>query len=252
MPLTQVCCRCDPGFDGRNRCSAARGNIHSQATHAMHMQRVEFRRRRLRRQHRHAARAGHPRPAIQHAAIVGAVEARLHQHHSLQPEPVEHGGKLGGERILRRIAVPRRQRKTALRTDHMHVAVAGLRRRKTSHCQPLRSEAFSNAEITRRTAAAKLSMPTIDFHETFDVVVAGGGNAALCAAITAARAGRKVRGAGGRAANSTAAAIPATPAICAAPMTAPRRPWPGPTTRRNSSTTSIASPAARPTRSWRN
>jgi tricarballylate dehydrogenase len=32
----------------------------------------------------------------------------------------------------------------------------------------------------------------MDFNEHFDVVVAGGGNAALCAAITAARAGRKV------------------------------------------------------------
>ncbi|MBI1205290.1 MAG: FAD-dependent tricarballylate dehydrogenase TcuA [Rhodopseudomonas sp.] len=32
----------------------------------------------------------------------------------------------------------------------------------------------------------------MDFNDVFDVVVAGGGNAALCAAITAARAGRKV------------------------------------------------------------
>ena len=36
------------------------------------------------------------------------------------------------------------------------------------------------------------TMPVMDFSETFDVVVAGGGNAALCAAITAARAGSKV------------------------------------------------------------
>jgi len=36
-------------------------------------------------------------------------------------------------------------------------------------------------------------MPTdVDFSEPFDVVVAGGGNAALCAAITAARAGARV------------------------------------------------------------
>jgi tricarballylate dehydrogenase len=35
-------------------------------------------------------------------------------------------------------------------------------------------------------------MPVIDFSEPFDVVVAGGGNAALCAAITAARAGARV------------------------------------------------------------
>lgn len=35
-------------------------------------------------------------------------------------------------------------------------------------------------------------MPGIDFSETFDVVVVGGGNAALCAAITAARAGCRV------------------------------------------------------------
>ena len=35
-------------------------------------------------------------------------------------------------------------------------------------------------------------MATIDFSEPFDVVVAGGGNAALCAAITAARAGARV------------------------------------------------------------
>ena len=32
----------------------------------------------------------------------------------------------------------------------------------------------------------------LDFSQTFDVVIAGGGNAALCAAITAARAGRSV------------------------------------------------------------
>jgi len=35
-------------------------------------------------------------------------------------------------------------------------------------------------------------MPGIDFSEPFDVVVAGGGNAALCAAITAARGGARV------------------------------------------------------------
>ena len=35
-------------------------------------------------------------------------------------------------------------------------------------------------------------MPGIDFSEPFDVVVAGGGNAALCAAITAARKGARV------------------------------------------------------------
>jgi tricarballylate dehydrogenase len=35
-------------------------------------------------------------------------------------------------------------------------------------------------------------MPDIDLSEPFDVVVAGGGNAALCAAITAARAGARV------------------------------------------------------------
>jgi tricarballylate dehydrogenase len=35
-------------------------------------------------------------------------------------------------------------------------------------------------------------MPAIDFHEPFDVVVLGGGNAALCSAITAARAGCRV------------------------------------------------------------
>ncbi|HWC94781.1 MAG TPA: FAD-dependent tricarballylate dehydrogenase TcuA [Pseudolabrys sp.] len=35
-------------------------------------------------------------------------------------------------------------------------------------------------------------MPGIDFSEAFDVVVAGGGNAALCAAITAARKGARV------------------------------------------------------------
>ncbi len=35
-------------------------------------------------------------------------------------------------------------------------------------------------------------MPTVDLSEPFDVVVAGGGNAALCAAITAARAGARV------------------------------------------------------------
>ena len=35
-------------------------------------------------------------------------------------------------------------------------------------------------------------MPGIDFSEAFDVVVAGGGNAALCAAITAARQGARV------------------------------------------------------------
>jgi tricarballylate dehydrogenase len=35
-------------------------------------------------------------------------------------------------------------------------------------------------------------LQTKDFTETFDVVIAGGGNAALCAAITAARAGRSV------------------------------------------------------------
>jgi len=38
----------------------------------------------------------------------------------------------------------------------------------------------------------KRAMATIDFSEPFDVVVAGGGNAALCAAITAARAGARV------------------------------------------------------------
>src|SRR6185312_1752518 len=35
-------------------------------------------------------------------------------------------------------------------------------------------------------------MPGVDFSEPFDVVVAGGGNAALCAAITAARKGARV------------------------------------------------------------
>jgi tricarballylate dehydrogenase len=35
-------------------------------------------------------------------------------------------------------------------------------------------------------------MPVMNLDDNFDVVVAGGGNAALCAAITAARAGRKV------------------------------------------------------------
>ena len=35
-------------------------------------------------------------------------------------------------------------------------------------------------------------MPGIDFSDAFDVVVAGGGNAALCAAITAARKGARV------------------------------------------------------------
>ena len=35
-------------------------------------------------------------------------------------------------------------------------------------------------------------MPTVDLSEPFDVLVAGGGNAALCAAITAARGGARV------------------------------------------------------------
>src|SRR5579884_1100932 len=35
-------------------------------------------------------------------------------------------------------------------------------------------------------------MASVDFNEPFDVVVVGGGNAALCAAITAARAGCRV------------------------------------------------------------
>src|SRR5690242_11666462 len=38
----------------------------------------------------------------------------------------------------------------------------------------------------------KALMAAVDFSEPFDVVVAGGGNAALCAAITAARAGARV------------------------------------------------------------
>jgi tricarballylate dehydrogenase len=37
-----------------------------------------------------------------------------------------------------------------------------------------------------------VAMPALDFSEPYDVVVAGGGNAALCAAITAARSGARV------------------------------------------------------------
>jgi tricarballylate dehydrogenase len=62
-----------------------------------------------------------------------------------------------------------------------------------------------------------------DLTRKFDVLVIGGGNAALCAAISARRAGASVLVLEG-APNSIAAATPATPATCAAPMT--RRPNP--------------------------
>jgi tricarballylate dehydrogenase len=41
-------------------------------------------------------------------------------------------------------------------------------------------------------AAVFSAQPAMDLSQTYDVVIAGGGNAALCAAITAARAGRSV------------------------------------------------------------
>ena len=51
--------------------------------------------------------------------------------------------------------------------------------------------------------------------------------------------------------NSIAAATPATPATCAAPMTPRPTSSPGPIPRRNSGKICCASPAARPTRNWR-
>ena len=93
------------------------------------VQRVEFFLRRVRRQHGDAARIRELGDAVQRAGIVEAVEARLHDHHARHAEPLEHGGKLADGRVDRRVAAVRGQREAALRADHVHMAVAGIRRR---------------------------------------------------------------------------------------------------------------------------
>ena len=90
----------------------------------------------------------------------------------------------------------------------------------------------------------------VDLSRKFDVLVIGGGNAALCAAISARRAGASVlvlegapkfyRGGNTRHTRNMRCAHDAATDILT-----------GPYTERNSGTTCSASPAARPTRNWR-
>ncbi len=91
----------------------------------------------------------------------------------------------------------------------------------------------------------------INLNEPFDVVVAGGGNAALCAAITAARAGCRVLVIEGAPAFYRGGNTRHTRNLrCAHDGSAPT--MTGPYAPKNSLTTSTASPAGRPTKCWPN
>ena len=91
----------------------------------------------------------------------------------------------------------------------------------------------------------------VDLARKYDVLVIGGGNAALCAAISARRLGASVlvlegapkfyRGGNTRHTRNMRCAHDAATDILTGPYTRSR----------NSGTICFASPAARPTRSWR-
>ena len=76
-------------------------------------------------------------------------------------------------------------------------ALRHRRRARPRDRDPVRARPIWAANYDRclrrpRRGGGDLVTPAVDFSEPFDVVVAGGGNAALCAAITAARAGCRV------------------------------------------------------------
>ena len=129
------------------RCCAGAGDVDAQAADALLVERVELGLRHLIGQHRDAARILKLRHGVQHAAIVGAIEARLHDHHAREPKPLEHGREVADRRIHRRVAAVRGQREARLWADHMHMAVARTGRRKhRAHCRA--SSAMPSANST--------------------------------------------------------------------------------------------------------
>ena len=113
VPLAQLRRRRQLRLDLLDRRAAGGRDVDAQPADALGMQGVELGRGHLRRQHRDAACIAVLRDAVERAGVIGAVEARLHDHDARHAEPLEHGGKLAGGRVGRRIAAGSRAAESA-------------------------------------------------------------------------------------------------------------------------------------------
>ena len=113
-----------PGED-----SAAQ-HVGARATHAARVERLQLGHRRVLRDDGDASRArADLQHAVEHAAVVEAVEDRLHGHHALEAEPAHRGAVFVGAAPLRRESRVFARRKRELIAVEMHVAIARAGRR---------------------------------------------------------------------------------------------------------------------------
>ena len=105
-------------------------------------------RRRSRRPRRRAA-APDRLQRIEHRRVVGAVDARLHEHGALDAERVEHVAVVGQQRVGRRVDAVRRIRIARGRAANMRMAIAGQRRRRDGAARAARGRAAHRSESDR-------------------------------------------------------------------------------------------------------
>ena len=105
-------------------------DVAARAAHAARVHRLDRLRLDVEVDHRDAAQ---PRrigvEGVEHRPVVGAVDARLHEHGALDAERVEHVAVVGGQRIGRRVDAVRRVRVARRRAAHVRMAIARERRR---------------------------------------------------------------------------------------------------------------------------
>ena len=124
------------------------GEVDAHATHAGGMQIGEFTVRDSCFNYRDAAQRMQSRTqGIDHAAVVGAVDAGLYQHAAVAAVVVQHADIIRGHCIGRDVGGVVEVRKTRLWPEHMRVAIAGAVRKTCFGFLGMRNEA-GNVECT--------------------------------------------------------------------------------------------------------